>query len=185
MADKPHIQGVEVRAAVAQVTTAGRRLEGWAALFDTPAAIGTGADGFREVIRVGAFRAAIAPGNDVLCLADHDPTRVLGRTRSGTLRLSEHAKGLAFSLDVPDTQAGRDMLFLAQRGDLGGCSFGFTVPPGGDAWGEYRSRELLTVNLHEISVVSAFPAYAGTTVQARARCNADPARERERFLSSI
>lgn len=186
MATWSHSDGAEVRAAVAQVTAAGRRLEGWCALFDTPTIIGEGtAHAFREVIRAGAFRAAIAPGSDVLCLADHDAAKVLGRTRSGTLRLSEHSKGLAFSLDVPDTQVGRDMLFLAQRQDLGGCSFGFTCPPGGDAWTDRRSRELLTVNLHEISLVSAHPAYSGTSVSARARCYADPARERERYLSSI
>jgi uncharacterized protein len=52
---------------------------------------------------------------------------VLARTRSGTLRLAEDSKGLAFDLDVPNTSFGRDVLELAERGDIGGASFAFTV----------------------------------------------------------
>ena len=108
--------GVEVRAV-------GRRLEGHAAVFGVPARIGA----FTETIRPGAFRAALAGGTDVLALIDHDPSRLLGRTSSGSLRLSEDTRGLAFVIDVPDTQLGRDILALAERRDLGGMSFGFRV----------------------------------------------------------
>ena len=52
---------------------------------------------------------------------------MLARTKSGTLRLSEDSRGLAFDLDIPDTQAGRDILALAERGDIGGASFGFVA----------------------------------------------------------
>ncbi len=128
-----------------------RRLEGYAATFGAEARIG----GFVETIRAGAFARSLASGRDTLALVDHDPTRVLGRTRSGTLSLEEDATGLAFSLDMPDTQAARDVLALAERGDLGGMSFGFEVDEGGDAWTGDR-RELRSVTLFEISVVSAF-----------------------------
>ena len=140
----------------------GRRLEGYAAIYGTEARI---AD-FTEVVMPGAFKATL--GGDVLALMDHDPAKVLGRTKSGTLRLSEDSRGLAFSLDLPETTAGRDVLALAERGDLGGMSFGFTVPDGGQRWQGDR-RELRAVNLLEISVVSSWPAYEGTTVAARAR----------------
>ena len=90
------------------------------------------------------------------------------RTRSGTLRLAEDTRGLAFDLDVPDTTTGRDILALAERGDLGGMSFGFSTGKGGDAW-QGDKRELRAVTLHEISVVQAHPAYSGTIVQARHR----------------
>lgn len=105
---------------------------------------------------------------------------MLGRTRSGTLRLTEDAKGLAFSLDLPDTAAGRDVLALAERGDLGGMSFGFTVPKGGEAWDGNR-RSLRAVNLAEISVVQAWPAYSGTEIALRAR-DGDAAGRRLRAL---
>jgi len=154
---------MERRSVHVELRAKGRRLEGYAATFGTEARIG---GRFTEVIRAGAFRASLT--GDVLALADHDPSRVLARTKSGTLRLGEDTRGLAFDLDVADTTAGRDVLALAERGDLGGMSFAFDVPDGGEVWDGER-RELRTVNLHEISVVSAWPAYEGTIVNARAR----------------
>jgi HK97 family phage prohead protease len=160
---------LEKRTGTLEIRAHGRRLEGYAALFDTEARIGS----FRETIRAGAFSKSLDEKRDVLALVDHDPSRVLARTRSGTLRLTQDARGLGFSLDLPDTQAGRDVLALAERGDLGGMSFGFQVPPGGDVWtGE--ARELVSVDLFEVSVVQAFPAYDGTTVDARARVPVAP-----------
>jgi uncharacterized protein len=137
-----------------------RKLEGYAATFGAQAEIGA----IVETIAPGAFRAAL--GGDILALMDQDATRVLGRTASGTLRLSEDARGLKFSLDLPDTAPGRDVLELATRGDLGGMSFGFLVPPNGDEW-EGRNRTLRAVNLMEISVVSAWPAYPDTSLALR------------------
>jgi len=155
------------RALDIEVRTKGRRLEGYAALFGVEARIGR----MVETIAPGAFSVALGAQSDVLALVDHDPARVLARTRSGSLRLSEDSRGLAFDFDVPDTQAGRDVLALAERGDLGGMSFGFTATD--EAFNGER-RELRAVNLHEISVVAAWPAYQGTIVQAR---SAHPARE--------
>jgi HK97 family phage prohead protease len=160
---------MERRAAPLELRAAGRRLEGYAALFETEARIG----GFTETIAPGAFAASLTR-NDVLALMDHDQTRLLGRSRSGTLRLTEDSKGLAFSIDAPDTQLGKDTLALAERGDLGGMSFGFLVPEGGEQWSGDR-RTLRAVDLREISIVSAWPAYNGTTVIARHRTH-EPAR---------
>jgi HK97 family phage prohead protease len=154
---------MERRASI-EVRAKGRRLEGIAALYG----VNTRIKDFTEVILPGAFTGTLGEGRDILALADHDPHRVLARTKSGTLRLSEDSRGLAFDMDVPNTTAGRDMLELAERGDLGGMSFGFTVPKGGENWQGER-RELRNINLLEISLVSAFPAYEGTIVQARAR----------------
>lgn len=139
-----------------------RRIEGYAARFGIEARIGN----FTETIARGAFAASLA--SDILGLLDHDPGKVLGRTRSGTLRLAEDDKGLEFSLDLPDTQAGRDVLALAERNDLGGMSFGFLVPKGGDSWAGTR-RMLQRVDLKEISVVQSHPAYEGTEIALRSR----------------
>lgn len=163
-------QHSERRALAAELRAQGRRLVGYAAVFDAEARIG---EGWTEVIRPGAFAASLAGGRDVLALVDHDPARVLGRTRSGTLRLAEDARGLAFEIDVPDTQDGRDMLALAERGDLGGMSFGFVAK---DQRRQGDRRELRAVELHEISVIASFPAYDGTVVQARARGEVEPPR---------
>ncbi len=163
------------RRAFTEVRTAGRRIEGYAAIFGSEAAMG----GFRERIAPGAFRGALA--GDVLALLDHDPGKVLGRTRSGTLRLTEDRRGLAFSLDLPDTAAGRDVLALAQRDDLGGMSFGFTVPKGGESWSG-ETRTLNTIDLKEISVVSSWPAYPDTEIALRSRCHEGTILRRHRSL---
>jgi len=163
------------RRAFTEVRTAGRRIEGYAATFGTEADLG----GFREQIAPGAFRAALA--GDVLAMLDHDPGKVLGRTRSGTLRLHEDSKGLAFSLDLPDTQAGRDVLALAERNDLGGMSFGFMVPEGGESW-DGRTRTLRTIELREISIVQAWPAYPDTEIALRALMHGADACRRKRAL---
>jgi HK97 family phage prohead protease len=146
-----------------------RRLEGYAATFGTEARV---AD-FVETIRAGAFARSLASGRDILAFVDHDPVRILGRTASGTLRLSEDSRGLAFSLDVPETTLGRDILALAERGDLGGMSFGFRVPKGGDDMQGYR-RELRAIDLFEVSVVSAWPAYPGTKLVPRSKRRSEP-----------
>ena len=173
--------GLERRAAVELRASAnGRRLEGYAARFGVEARIGA----FRETITPGAFRASLAARADILALVDHDDAKLLARTASGTLRLEEDAAGLSFDLDLPDTTLGRDVLELARRGDLGGMSFGFRVQD--EAWPAADRRELRAVNLIEVSVVHAFPAYAQTSVQARARALDDPHREaRRRFLATL
>jgi len=153
---------LEHRSAEIEIRAKGRRLEGYAALFGVRASI---AD-FEEEIRQGAFSTHLASGLDTLALVDHDPTRLLARTRSKTLRLSQDSRGLSFDLDVPDTTEGRDILALAERGDLGGMSFGFNVLPGGESRAN-RVRVLESVRLHEISIVQAFPAYDGTEINAR------------------
>lgn len=157
-----------------EVRATGRRLEGYAPTFNSDARLG----GFIETIAPGAFRSALS--GDVLAMLDHDSGKVLGRTRSGTLRLTEDSKGLAFSLDLPDTQAGRDVLALAERDDLGGMSFGFTVPKGGDSWQGER-RTLRTIALKEISVVQAWPAYPDTSLALRSRAS-DASERRRRAL---
>ena len=139
----------------------GLKLAGYAAVFGQETRISC----FTEVIRPGAFKASLA-GRDILALIDHDPSRLMGRTKAGILRLQEDERGLRFEIDVPDTQEGRDVLTLAERGDLGGMSIGFTVSPGGEVWNGQR-RELRAVTLHEISVVHSWPAYEGTSVDPR------------------
>ena len=149
---------------ISEIRAEGRRLEGYAAKFGIEARVAN----FTEIILPGAFADTLRGERDILALVDHDPKTLLARTKSGTLELREDDQGLAFGITVPDTQAGRDVLTLAERGDLGGMSFGFTAAANGERWSG-RRRELRAVDLHEISVVSAWPAYAGTEVNARSR----------------
>jgi HK97 family phage prohead protease len=153
--------GLERRAAAEIRAAAGRRLEGYVATYGSEARIGR----FIETVAPGAFTGTLAAGKDIVALVDHDAGRLLARTSSGTLKLSEDSRGLAFDLDVPDTQLGRDILALAERRDLGGMSFGFKVKA--ESWPARDRRNLLHVDLIEISIVQAFPAYGQTAIAAR------------------
>ncbi len=167
--------GTERRGAV-EIRAVGRRLEGYAAVFNSPASMGP----FTETIRPGAFKGSLAAGADILALVDHDPGQLLGRTRSGTLTLAEDTRGLHFQIDMPDTSLGRDLLAMAERRDVGGMSFGFRATS--EDWPAKDRRELIAVNLIEISVVRAFPAYAGTSVDARAANRARTRAETDRLI---
>jgi len=140
----------------------GRQLVGLAAPYESETRIGE----FRERIAKGAFTRTLSENRDILALSDHDPAKVLGRTKSGTLQLEETVHGLSFRLQLPATSIGNDLRELANRGDLGGVSFGFRAIR--DSW-EGDLRTLEEVELHEISIVQSFPAYPDTTVALRSR----------------
>jgi uncharacterized protein len=122
-----------------------------------------------ETISPTAFTRTLKEKPDVRALYNHDTNAVLGRTKSGTLRLKEDSTGLGFVVDLPDTQVGRDVKELVRRKDVTGCSFGFVVigesmtkRPDGS-----MLRTLLDVELHEISPAVTFPAYEDTSVSVR------------------
>jgi HK97 family phage prohead protease len=167
---------IEERAAI-EVRAEGRKLTGYAALYNTETRIA----GFSETIAPGAFDSSLAEGRDILALMDHDRTKVLGRTKNNSLRLSSDARGLKFQIDLPDTTAGRDAAALAANQTLGGMSFGFSVEAGGDEWSGEK-RTLRKVTLHEVSVISAWPAYDGTSVSARAKQQRTAAQRRIALL---
>ena len=146
-----------------QVSSSGRTLTGYAATFNTPTRI---AD-FDEVIRPGAFAETLNSdaSASITALYEHNPQNLLGRVGSGTLRLSEDATGLAFELDLPETQLGNDVLTLVNRGDLAGMSFGFL--PTSEEW-QGTTRYLNGVQLGEITL-TANPAYPSTSVGVRSR----------------
>jgi len=159
---------MEFRAGV-ELRGVGKRLHGYASVFNTEARISSLGRSFRERVSPGAFRATLSDKHDICCLVDHDPGQLIGRTGSGTLRLAEDSRGLQFELDAPDTNLGRDLLALAQRNDLGGMSIGFRVAPGGEAWPADDLRELRMIDLLEISIAQAWPAYPDTSVAVRHR----------------
>lgn len=140
------------------------RIEGYAAVFDS---LSENLGGFREIIKPGAFKRALSEGQDVRLLLNHDGLP-LARTKSGTLKLEEDAKGLRFSADLDPTDPDVQRLMpKLTRGDVSQCSFAFETVS--DSWGmvdgETR-RTLLDVNLADVSVVT-YPAYAATECAKR------------------
>ena len=143
----------------------GMTLRGYAAVFNSASQPLP----FIETIQPGAFRDSLKSRNDVKLLWNHDTSVVLGSTRAGTLRLTEDERGLLVEADLPMTQAGKDAAISIQRGDVTAFSFGFRIPAGGDEWASASERVLKRVNVHEVSVGVAFPAYTATDGTANVR----------------
>lgn len=139
------------------------RLSGYAAVFhDSSVPLP-----FKESIAPGAFRKTLSETPDVRLLINHEGLP-LARTKNGTLTLREDDKGLFMDAVIADTQEGRDLYTLVQRGDLDQMSFAFRVVR--QKWSEDRSTRLLTeLSLADgdVSVVT-YPAYPTTSVEARA-----------------
>jgi uncharacterized protein len=134
-------------------------ITGYAAMFNSKTSIG---DWFDEIIEPGAFARSLSENGDVRALFNHNWDNVLGRTKSGTLRLEEDERGLKFDIELPNTSVGRDLAESMSRGDINQCSFGFWITE--ETWDysvEPALRTIHEVELYEISVVS-IPAYDDT-----------------------
>ncbi len=143
----------------------------YAALFNTES---KDLGGFREVIAPGAFKRSLAQGDEVVCLFNHDPNKVLGRYSAGTLQCAEDSRGLIFrcKLDANNSEH-MNLRSSVLRGDVKACSFAFTVARDGQTFTEkndgqnsYMVRTLTDVNLLDVSAVT-YPAYEQTVVAAR------------------
>lgn len=122
---------------------------------------------FTERIAPGATTRSLKSRNEVKAFVNHDTNLVIGSTRAGTLRLQEDAKGLLAQIDLPETTYARDLSVSVARGDVSGMSFGFSVVK--DEWSaDYGQRTISELRLHEVSVVTGFPAYRQTTAAVRA-----------------
>jgi HK97 family phage prohead protease len=142
------------------------RLVGYAAVFDS---LSADLGGFKERIKPGAFRTSVTGSTDVRALVDHDPSKLLGRTSSGTLRMAEDEHGLRVEIDLPDTSYAKDVRTMVQRRDIRGMSFGFKVRDGGQRFskeGGQVVRELSDLDLREVTVTS-IPAYGATSLTLR------------------
>ena len=109
--------------------------------------------------------------SDVKALIDHDTSKVLGRTKAGTLSLSVDSKGLYGEIIVNESdQEAMNLYSRVQRGDVDQCSFGFEILneemiQNSDGTVKFIIK---SINLYEVSVVT-FPAYQDTAVEARSK----------------
>jgi HK97 family phage major capsid protein len=146
---------------VSTLDTRGKTVHGYAAVYDV---LSEDLGGYREKIASGAFADVL--NGDVRALLNHDPNEVLGRTKSGTLRLFDEQKGLRFELDLPDSPLGQNVREAIRRRDVDGASFRFEV--GTDQW----SGDVRTVTrakaLTDITIAT-FPAYPAASIELRTK----------------
>ena len=151
--DNVEVRAVEVRAQEDMT------IEGYASVFGDEYDLGY----FTERVAPGAFDGRT--NDDVRLLINHTGVP-LARTTNNTLTLTIDERGLHYLAKLADTQEGRDLYTLIQRGDITQSSFAFTIDD--DEWsGDRRTRTINRVGqLYDVSPVT-YPASATTSVQAR------------------
>lgn len=154
------------RGEVRSTTKAGRR-----GIAGTAAVIGSRSEvlgDFVEEIAEGAFDKALKK-SDIRGLFNHSPNYVLGRQKSGTMRVWADKRGLHYEIPkLPESRA--DVAEAIERGDVDGCSFSFVVAPNGQSWRMENGTRVRTITefaeILDCGPVT-MPAYAATTVSAR------------------
>jgi len=140
------------------------KLEGYAAVFNE---LSEDLGGFRERILPGAFATNLEDDSDILALADHDHTKVIGRRSIGTLDLAEDDHGLFVSITPPDTSVGRDVVELVKTNHIDSMSFGFFIRD--SEWTQEEGEDvsiLKDIDVREVSAVT-YPAYSSTEIAVR------------------
>jgi HK97 family phage prohead protease len=140
------------------------QIVGHAALFNSLSEVLTDqyGDQFQEKIAPGAFSRALKKRNDVRALVEHDPNRMLARTKSGTMKVEEDDKGLRVVINPSNTSYARDLLAQIRAGDVSGFSFGFYVLDDEfDNSGDMPIRTLNEIDAFEVTVTGN-PAYVET-----------------------
>jgi uncharacterized protein len=125
--------------------------------------------GFFEEIQRGAFDRTLSDGHNIFSMYSHDKSKILGSTKSGSLKLEIDNIGLRFALEIdPEISYAKDTYLLVKNRDVEGCSFGFICKE--DEWklgeDDAEVRLLKDVDLIECTI-TAFPAYSQTEVSCR------------------
>ena len=149
-------------------------VEGYAAVFNQRALIWESEwSGWKymEVIDRNAFNGADM--NDTVFKYNHgDVAMILARASNNTLTMNTDDKGLRISADIIDTNNGTDVYKLIKRGDLNKMSFAFTVKSERtevDKENKIYTRTITAFDkIYDVAVVD-FPAYDGTSIQARSK----------------
>ncbi len=185
--EKRYVSGLELRAAPEGSNSPGT-LVGYPIVFDSPSEImidkRTGKK-FREIVKPGACDRCMKTA-DIRAMADHDTSKILGRSTAGTMRYAKDDRGVRMEVDLPDTTVGRDTAVSVGRRDITGMSFGFTVARNGDSWDrtdDIHTRHLIDIDVDDFSVV-AYPAYVDTEVAMRSLERAEAAETPVIFVDS-
>lgn len=124
-------------------------------------------ENFIEMIMPNVFASAIEQAENIRLLLNHDPSKILADTKSGSLIIEEKDGQVTMKATLVDTSDGKDAYELVKKKLSGGLSFGFTTLE--DSWqkidGIYQ-RTIKKMHLSEISIVSD-PAYSQSEIEAR------------------
>lgn len=134
---------------------------------------------FEETIARGAISEDVL--RDVAFFYNHDlNTKPLARTRTGKLKFSIENDGVHMIANINRERSDANDLYLAIKdGDIDGMSFMFRIED--ETWSrldtDYPLRRINKIGyVQEVSAVN-YPAYEGTSINARANTELDGARK--------
>ena len=131
---------------------------------------------YDEIIARGALD--MTDLKDVRFLIGHDLSMVpLARSRNNTknstmqMEVGDNGMSIRVDLDIENNADSRKLYSATKRGDISGMSFTFVVD--GDSWddidSDHPTRTIRSIKrVYEVSAV-AFPAYEGTSLEARSQ----------------
>lgn len=152
---KASAPGVPARTAEADVTVRGRRVTGWASVFDVEypvvSSYENGGRQFVEVARRGAFKASLERYRPISQWAHGHGGGTVGVEPIMVLdEIREDGRGLYFAGDLFDAPQ-LALVAEAIRAGQVGASFRFRVSAKGERWSKERTyRELLAVDVIEV-----------------------------------
>lgn len=123
---------------------------------------------FVEQISPKTFQRAVEKNDDILCLLNHESSRVLGSTKQGNIELFEDNIGLRAICKITDSE----VIEKAKQNKLRGWSFGFeALKEHEEILGDgFKRRFVDEMNLAEVSIIDErkIPCYVGTSIETRA-----------------
>lgn len=87
---------------------------------------------------------------EVISKFNHDMNMPLGTSWARTLTWEVDEKGVKYSVELPDTNLGRDIEVLVGRGDLRDSSFEFNTATGGVDWVTEQTTDGFEIEIREI-----------------------------------
>lgn len=139
-----------------------------AVLRDSKPMLDENGEKFVEQIMPKTFQRAIEKNDDILCLLNHEPSRVLGSTKQGNIELFEDNIGLRAICKITDSE----VIEKAKENKLRGWSFGFQAVKEHEEELKdgFKRRFVDEMNLAEVSIIDdrKIPCYIGTSIETRA-----------------
>lgn len=154
-----------------------RKIKGYAALFDHKSRLTIERRNNEKrlvnlIIGKNAFDEVLQDENlDVVFNLNHDLDQVFARTKSGTLKVYTDDKGLVFEADLPDTERGREVYEMVNRGDWYECSFAAYLLQENERWERDDETKVWNnyvdkfIMLQDVCVATYHGKFSNTDVQ--------------------
>lgn len=145
---------------------------------------------FYEIIKEGAFDEVLQREDlNVKAVINHDESKLLGRSKSGTLSLEVDEVGLKYSIRMGNTQLHKDTLEMVERGDLAESSFKYKISKGDSIFQRSEEGDLLHIvskvrGLYDVSLVND-GAFTNTNVIVRSALSEFEQAENEEKLRQV